>query len=80
VGAARHDGQLHRAGRRDAALVVAFDTNPVLRDRVEQRTSLRRIGDAERDIGGVAAFLAGDDGAYVTGQTVVCDGGSFMGL
>ena len=62
------------------ALSVAFDTNPVLRERVEQRTSLRRIGDAELDIGGVAAFLAGDDGAYVTGQTVVCDGGSFMGL
>jgi NAD(P)-dependent dehydrogenase (short-subunit alcohol dehydrogenase family) len=41
---------------------------------------LRRIGDAESDIGGVAAFLASDDAGYVTGQTVVCDGGSFMGL
>jgi NAD(P)-dependent dehydrogenase (short-subunit alcohol dehydrogenase family) len=62
------------------ALVVAFETNPVLRARVEERTSLRRIGDAESDIGGVAAFLASDDAGYVTGQTVVCDGGSFMGL
>jgi NAD(P)-dependent dehydrogenase (short-subunit alcohol dehydrogenase family) len=47
---------------------------------VEARTSLRRIGDPERDIGSVAVFLASDDGAYVTGQTIVCDGGSFMGL
>ena len=62
------------------ALAGAFEANPVLKARVEQRTSLRRIGDAERDIGGVVAFLASDDASYVTGQTIVCDGGSFMGL
>jgi len=62
------------------ALVGAFEQNPVLKERVEARTSLRRIGDCERDIGSVAVFLAGDDGGYVTGQTIVCDGGSFMGL
>ena len=62
------------------SLVGAFEQNPVLKERVEARTSLRRIGDPERDIGGVAVFLASDDGGYVTGQTIVCDGGSFMGL
>jgi NAD(P)-dependent dehydrogenase (short-subunit alcohol dehydrogenase family) len=62
------------------SLESAFDQNPVLRARVEARTSLRRIGDAEHDIGAVAVFLAGDGGGYVTGQTIVCDGGSFMGL
>jgi NAD(P)-dependent dehydrogenase (short-subunit alcohol dehydrogenase family) len=62
------------------ALTGAFAQNPVLRERVEARTSLRRIGDPERDIGGVAVFLASDQGGYVTGQTIVCDGGSFMGL
>ena len=62
------------------ALAGAFASNPVLKERVEQRTSLRRIGDPEADIGGVAVFLASDDGGYVTGQTIVCDGGSFMGL
>ncbi len=62
------------------ALATAFTQNPVLKERLESRTSLRRIGDAEHDIGGVAAFLAGDDASYVTGQTIVCDGGSFMGL
>jgi len=62
------------------ALAGAFEHDPVLKERIEQRTSLRRIGDPERDIGGVAVFLASDDGGYVTGQTIVCDGGSFMGL
>jgi NAD(P)-dependent dehydrogenase (short-subunit alcohol dehydrogenase family) len=62
------------------ALTGAFAHNPVLKERLEARTALRRIGDAERDIGSVAAFLASDDGGYVTGQTIVCDGGSFMGL
>jgi NAD(P)-dependent dehydrogenase (short-subunit alcohol dehydrogenase family) len=62
------------------ALAGAFAQNPVLKERVEARASLRRIGDPERDIGGVAVFLASDDGGYVTGQTIVCDGGSFMGL
>ena len=62
------------------SLVDAFRQNPVLEERVASRTSLRRIGDPERDIGSVAVFLASDDGGYVTGQTLVCDGGSFMGL
>jgi NAD(P)-dependent dehydrogenase (short-subunit alcohol dehydrogenase family) len=62
------------------ALVGAFAQNPTLKERVEERTSLRRIGDPERDIGAVAVFLASDAGSYITGQTIVCDGGSFMGL
>jgi 3-oxoacyl-[acyl-carrier protein] reductase len=62
------------------ALSAAFDANPVLRERLESRTALGRVGDAERDVGAVAAFLASDDGGYITGQTLVCDGGSFLGL
>ena len=62
------------------ALAQAFTATPVLRERLEARTALGRIGDAERDVGAVAAFLASDDGGYVTGQTIVCDGGSFLGL
>ena len=62
------------------ALDKAFAENPELRPRIEARTPLRRLGDPERDIGGVAVFLASDASSYVTGQTIVCDGGSFTGL
>ena len=62
------------------ALQSAFANNPELKSRLESRTPLGRVGDPERDIGAVAAFLASDDGGYVTGQTIVVDGGHFMGL
>ncbi len=62
------------------ALTEAFAGDPDLRDAVAARTALRRIGQPERDIGPVAVFLAGDGASFVTGQTIVCDGGSFMAL
>ncbi len=62
------------------ALAQAFAANPTLKQRLEARTPLGRVGDAEHDVGAVAAFLASDDAGYVTGQTIVCDGGSFTGL
>ncbi|MEM8813365.1 MAG: SDR family oxidoreductase [Pseudomonadota bacterium] len=48
--------------------------DPVRRERAENRTPLRRIGEPS-DIAGVAAFLASDASAYLTGQTIVVDGG-----
>ncbi len=42
--------------------------------RVEQTTPLRRIGQPE-EIAGVSAFLASDAASFVTGQTIVADGG-----
>jgi 3-oxoacyl-[acyl-carrier protein] reductase len=62
------------------ALTTAFANDAALRDAVAARTALRRIGQPEADIGPVAVFLAGDGASFVTGQTIVCDGGSFMGL
>ena len=41
----------------------------------EQAIPLQRFGNAEHDIGRVAVFLAGPDAGYVTGQTIVVDGG-----
>lgn len=39
---------------------------------------LRRMGDPEQDIGRVAVFLASEDSDYMTGQTLMVDGGSVM--
>ncbi|HEX4982012.1 MAG TPA: SDR family oxidoreductase [Ilumatobacteraceae bacterium] len=61
-------------------LITAFERNPALRAAIEDRTPLGRVGDITDDIGSVALFLASDDAGYVTGQTIVCDGGSFLGL
>jgi 3-oxoacyl-[acyl-carrier protein] reductase len=38
------------------------------------RIPLRRFG-AGQDVAGVVAFLLSPDAAYITGQTLVCDGG-----
>lgn len=39
---------------------------------------LHRLGDTENDIGKVAVFLASEDSKYITGQTIMVDGGSIM--
>ncbi len=48
--------------------------NEQLLRNVEQGTPVRRIGQPQ-DIGGVAVFLASRAAAYLTGQTLVVDGG-----
>lgn len=40
------------------------------------KVPLQRIGDPETDIAPVAVFLATDDSRYMTGQTLMADGGS----
>ena len=43
-----------------------------------EENPMRRMGDPEQDIGGVAPFLASDDSAYVNGNTLFVDGGSHV--
>jgi NAD(P)-dependent dehydrogenase (short-subunit alcohol dehydrogenase family) len=50
-----------------------WENEQLLRN-VERGTPVRRIGQPE-DIGGVAVFLASRAAAYLTGQTLVVDGG-----
>lgn len=44
------------------------------RKRLEAATPLRRIGEP-RDIAGLAVFLASSAGSFITGQSIVADGG-----
>lgn len=44
----------------------------------EAQTPLRRLGDPD-DIAGIAVMLAGPAGAFITGQTIVADGGVTIG-
>lgn len=48
--------------------------NPELLARTQAITPLGRIGEPD-DIGGIAVFLASRAGAFITGQTIVADGG-----
>jgi glucose 1-dehydrogenase len=52
----------------------AWIDDPVKREQVESHIPMERAGTAD-EMGGVAAFLASDDAAYITGQTIFVDGG-----
>ena len=61
------------------AMELVAKTSPVFTDGLLiNRTPLRRIGEPEPDIGPVAVFLASDLSRYMTGQTLMVDGGGFM--
>ena len=49
-------------------------TDQAAQARILARTPIGRCGQAE-EMAGIAAFLAGDDASYITGQTIYADGG-----
>lgn len=51
---------------------------PEYYESVKSKIPLGRFGDVEEDIGRVAVFLACEDSQYITGQTIMVDGGSVM--
>ncbi len=55
-----------------------IEANPGIEKRLLAGTPMRRFGDPESDIGRVAVFLASEDASYMTGQTLMVDGGSVM--
>ena len=65
---------------RTPALERAMAIDPELEHRLVARTPTGRLGDPTDDIGPVAVFLASALARHVTGQTIVVDGGGFMGL
>jgi len=51
------------------------EDNPGMADVAVGSTSVGRIGDCELDVGAAAAFLCSDQAAYITGHTMMVDGG-----
>ena len=52
----------------------AWVDDPVKREMVTDHIPMPRAGDAD-EMAGVVAFLASEDAAYITGQTIFVDGG-----
>jgi glucose 1-dehydrogenase len=52
----------------------AWIDDPEKRKQVEDHIPMQRAGDSD-EMAGVTAFLASDDAAYITGQTIFVDGG-----
>jgi NAD(P)-dependent dehydrogenase (short-subunit alcohol dehydrogenase family) len=48
----------------------------VSRDSILSAAPLGRVGDPEKDIGRVIAFVASDEASYITGTTLMVDGGA----
>jgi len=61
----------------ETAFAKALYEDPERRARREAETPLRRLGQPE-DIAGAALLLASRAGAFITGQTLVVDGGTMI--
>jgi NAD(P)-dependent dehydrogenase (short-subunit alcohol dehydrogenase family) len=55
-----------------------LDAHPEQAEAMLGQVPLRRWGDAVKDAGGLAIFLASSDADYLTGMTFQLDGGATM--
>ena len=60
------------------AIAAFLSREPIAAERLAKRAALERLGDGVWDIGPPTAFLLGSESRFVTGQTLVVNGGSFM--
>ena len=60
------------------ALAAYLEREPHMRTHMVKRAALRRMGDAEQDIGRALNFLVSGDSGFVTGQTLIVSGGAMM--
>jgi 3-oxoacyl-[acyl-carrier protein] reductase len=55
-----------------------FEDQPQMRQHIESGAALRRVGEPADDIGPVLTFLIGPDSGFITGQTLLVNGGATM--
>ena len=55
-----------------------YDANPETAQAMAAANPMGRMGDPEKDIAGVALFLASEDCRYLTGNTLFVDGGAHI--
>jgi NAD(P)-dependent dehydrogenase (short-subunit alcohol dehydrogenase family) len=60
------------------ALAAYLEREPHMRPHMIKRAALRRMGDAELDIGRAMNFLIGPESRFVSGQTLIVSGGAMM--
>jgi 3-oxoacyl-[acyl-carrier protein] reductase len=60
------------------AMETFFAAQPKMRKFIEFGAALRRVGEPAQDIGGALNFLIGPDSAFITGQTLLVNGGATM--
>jgi NAD(P)-dependent dehydrogenase (short-subunit alcohol dehydrogenase family) len=60
------------------AMADFFEREPEAAERLAERAALRRLGEPEADIGRALTFLLGPDSGFVTGQTLVVNGGAML--
>ena len=57
----------------DTPMVTSLENDPAWQADIE-RTPMKRLGSSD-EIAGVAVFLASDDSSFLTGASIVVDGG-----
>ncbi len=65
-------------GAATAAYNAVAASMPELTEQILTQVPMGYMGDPDRDIAGVASFLAGDDSRYLTGNTLFADGGGHI--
>ena len=60
------------------AMADFFQREPEAAERLAERAAVRRLGEPEADIGRALTFLVGPDASFVTGQTLVVNGGAML--